>query len=139
MSKYVSKADVSLDREDQRQAKILVIDDEEAVVRVLTQLLERAGYEVASTQSAKDGFWIQRENSADLIIMDIFMPDVNGLEAIQRLKKTYPDTPIFAISGGSTMAGRDCLELAQEKGADYAFRKPFKAAEFVAAIGDALT
>lgn len=94
------------------QGKILVIDDEEAAVRVLTHLLERAGYEVTSTQTARDAFFLLRENPADLIITDIFMPDINGLEVIKRLKKLYPDTPVFAISGGSTMAGRDCLELA---------------------------
>ena len=119
-------------------AKILIVDDEDAAIRVLTQLLERAGYAVTSSQSAKDGMFLQREDPADLIIMDIFMPDLNGLEAIQRLKKTYPETPIVAISGGNNMAGRDCLDLAREKGADYAFRKPFKAAEFIDVINTAL-
>ena len=120
------------------QARILVIDDEEGAVRVLTQILTNAGYEVTSAQSGKDGVAIQRDEPADLIIMDIFMPDLNGIEAIQRLKKSYPKTPIIAISGGTTVAGRDCLELAKEKGADYAFRKPFKMADFVESVGAAL-
>ena len=116
------------------QHNILIVDDEESVILVLTQLLKRAGYEVRSTQSAKDGFFLQRENPADLIIMDIFMPNINGLEAITRLKKTYPDTPIIAMSGGGSFAGRDSQELAVEKGADLTFRKPFKSADFVEAI-----
>ena len=103
-----------------------------------SKILEHAGYEVTSTLSGKEGISLQRRNPADLIIMDIFMPDINGVEAIQRLKKSYPDTPIIAISGGHTMAGRDCLELAKEKGADFAFRKPFKMADFVETIGGAL-
>ena len=78
-----------------------------------SKILEHAGYEVTSTLSGKEGISLQRRNPADLIIMDIFMPDINGVEAIQRLKKSYPDTPIIAISGGHTMAGRDCLELAK--------------------------
>ena len=72
--------------------------------------------DVTSTQSAKDGFFLQRENPADLIIMDIFMPDINGLEAIQRLKKQYPDTPIFAISGGRTMGGKGLSGTGAGKG-----------------------
>jgi CheY-like chemotaxis protein len=122
-----------------KPGQILVIDDEEGAVRVLTQILEQAGYEVTSTQSGKQGVSLQRGNPSDLIIMDIFMPDLNGVEAIQRLKKSYPKTPIIAISGGQTMAGRDCLELAREKGADYTFRKPFKMAEFVETVRTALT
>ena len=127
-----------MSRDTQAPAKILVIDDEEGAVRVLTQILTHAGYEVTSAQSGKHGVALQRDTPADLIIMDIFMPDLNGIEAIQRLKKGYPKTPIVAISGGTTVAGRDCLELAKEKGADYTFRKPFKMAEFVETIGAAL-
>ena len=120
------------------KAKILVIDDEEGAVRVLTQILTHAGYEVTSAQSGKQGVFLQRDTPADLIVMDIFMPDLNGIEAIQRLKKSYPNTPIIAISGGTTVAGRDCLELAKEKGADYTFRKPFKMTDFVETVGAAL-
>jgi CheY-like chemotaxis protein len=126
------------DKIEGRKARILVIDDEETAVYVVTQILELAGYEVISSRSCKHGLFLQHETPADLIIVDIFMPDLNGLEAIHRLKKTDPRVPIVAISGGSTVAGRDCLELATEKGADHTFRKPFKAAEFVEVIDAAL-
>ena len=52
-----------------KPSKILVIDDEEEAVRVLTQILEHAGYEVTSTLSGKEGISLQRRNPADLIIM----------------------------------------------------------------------
>ena len=127
-----------MSQDTQSKVKILVIDDEEGAVLVLTQILTHAGYEVISAQSGKQGVALQRDTRADLIVMDIFLPDLNGIEAIKRLKKSYPNTPIIAISGGTTVAGRDCLELAKEKGADYTFRKPFKMADFVETVGAAL-
>ena len=74
-------------RQDEAQVKILVIDKEEATIRVLTHLLERSGYQVISTQSAKDAFFLLHETPADLIITDIFIPDINSLEVLTRLKK----------------------------------------------------
>jgi CheY-like chemotaxis protein len=73
-------------RQDEAQVKILVIDKEEATIRVLMHLLERSGYQVIPTQSAKDAFFLLRATPADLIITDLFMPDINDLEVIARLK-----------------------------------------------------
>ncbi|MBT5804164.1 MAG: response regulator [Gemmatimonadetes bacterium] len=74
-------------RQHEAQVKILVIDDEAAAIRVLTYLLERSGYQGISTQSAKDAFFLLHETPADLIIADIFRPDINSLEVLTRLKK----------------------------------------------------
>ncbi len=74
-------------RQDEAQVKIFVIDDGPAAIRVLTYLLERSGYQGISTQSAKDAFFLLHETPADLIITDIFIPDINSLEVLTRLKK----------------------------------------------------
>ena len=74
-------------RQDEAQVKIFVIDDGAAAIRVLTYLLERSGYQGISTQSAKDAFFLLHETPADLIITDIFIPDINSLEVLTRLKK----------------------------------------------------
>ena len=73
-------------RQHEAQVKMLVIDDEAAAIRVLTYLLERSGYQVISTQSAKDAFLLLHETPTDLIITDLLMPDINDLEVITRLK-----------------------------------------------------
>ena len=117
---------------------ILIVEDNDLNMKLFNDLLQAHGYETVQTMDGRDVLDLAREHSPDLIIMDIFMPDLNGIEAIQWLKKGYPKTPIVAISGGATVAGRDCLELAKEKGADYTFRKPFKMAEFVETVGGAL-
>ena len=105
-------------RQDEAQVKILVIDKEEATIRVLTHLLERSGYQVISTQSAKDAFFLLRATPADLIITDLFMPTSTTSKS-SRTSKIYRDTAVVAISGGNNMADRAPLELAQKKRRQY--------------------
>ena len=124
-------------RQDEAQVKILVIDDEAAAIRVLTYLLERSGYQGISTQSAKDAFFLLHETPADLIITDIFIPDINSLEVLTRLKKISRH-PHPRHLWRLQYRGQDPLELVQDKGADGTFHKPFKAADFIEPITAAL-
>ena len=112
-------------RQDEAQVKILVIDKEEATIRVLTHLLERSGYQVISTQSAKDAFFLLRATPADLIITDLFMPTSTTSKS-SRTSKIYRDTAVVAISGGNNMADRAPLELAPKKTPTVLFTNPSK-------------
>jgi DNA-binding response OmpR family regulator len=91
-------------------AHILVIEDDDQVRDMLQETLEDAGYEVVVASDGADGITHFREKRADLVITDILMPIVNGVEAIRELRKDVPDLKIIldhsAPSKGSRRAGR---------------------------------
>ena len=117
---------------------ILVIDDEERFIRLMAQLLERAEYRASVALSGVEGLRLCRQDPPDLAVVDIFMPRTNGLDLIRRLKRDFDTVRIIAMSGGGAIAGRDCLELAQEAGADATLRKPVSVAQVLEAISGVL-
>ena len=90
-------------------ATILCIDDEESVRRLFQVALEGAGYRVLTAENGKQGLRLLGHQEVDLIFVDIFMPEMDGLELIPLLRKMRPANKIIAISGGSgQMAWRGC-------------------------------
>jgi YesN/AraC family two-component response regulator len=81
-------------------ANILIIDDDQQILNMLSQILKRAGYGVVEALDGKQGLKLYRENPTDLIITDIIMPEKEGLETIMELQRDFPDVKIIAISGG---------------------------------------
>jgi len=107
--------------------RILVIEDDESHLRMLTTVLNKANYEVVSAPNGYSGFELFRENPCDLVISDIFMPEQEGLETITKLKEYYPNTKIIAISGGGIKTNympKDILEIAKDLGANKVMAKP---------------
>ena len=105
---------------------ILVIDDEPSYCRILTQILEASDYKVRTTLSGEEGVRLYREEPADLVIVDIFMPKMDGLEVIHNLKEEFPDVKLIAVSGGGSLEMTDCLQVAKELGAQRVFQKPVR-------------
>jgi len=105
-------------------AKILVIDDNVTFRQNLRDLLEFEGYNVAEASDGVEGVEKFRDQSADLVIMDIIMPKKDGVEAIWELKTEFPDVKIIAISGGGRIGPRNYLELAEGFGSDKVIQKP---------------
>jgi CheY-like chemotaxis protein len=118
-------------------ARILIIDDEEPVRNLIRQILERAGYEVVEALDGKVGMERFQEQSADLVIVDILMPEQEGIETIRILHKEFPQTKILAISGGGRMRNLDILPVAQIFGAHRTLAKPFERKDLLEAV-DAL-
>jgi len=81
-------------------ARILLIDDDEGFRGMLQRTLQRAGYEVVASGSGKEGLDLLSRVRVDLVLTDIIMPDMDGLEIIQRLRQTQPSLKIIATSGG---------------------------------------
>src|SRR6267378_6795934 len=81
-------------------ARILVMDDDELLRGALRVALEAAGYEVVEAANGDEGLRLQREQGADLVLVDIFMPERDGLEVIRALRAETPQTKIVAMSGG---------------------------------------
>ncbi|MCZ6680199.1 MAG: response regulator [Candidatus Poribacteria bacterium] len=116
-------------------ARILVVDDEEGIRTALCAALEHIGHEVVGAPDGEMGLRLYREKPTDLVILDIFMPEKEGLEAIMELKRDFPDVKIIAISGGGTVVGGwDPLTIAEHLGAVRTFTKPFALKEIIEAV-----
>jgi CheY-like chemotaxis protein len=119
-------------------ARILIIDDDDQVRSILRRTLEAHGYDIAEAQNGSAGIASFKQDPADLIITDIYMPEKEGLETIIELKREYPDLRIIAISGGSRDVDLDFLPVAQRLGAVKTLPKPIDRTDLLAAVGEVL-
>ncbi len=117
-------------------ATIVLIDDDDQLRRLLQIALEDAGYRVLSAAGGKDSMRLLHDQVVDVIVVDIFMPDMDGLELIPLLRKTRPATKIIAISGGS--ATGNYLDMAKHLGANATLMKPFSLQELLHAVATQL-
>jgi len=117
-------------------ATILIIDDEESIRTVFQVALEGAGYRVLTAEDGKHGLRLLAHQVVDLVLVDVFMPEMDGLELIFLLRKTRPACKIIAISGGS--GERDHLDTAKKLGAHDALKKPCSMQEVLAAVSSQL-
>lgn len=118
-------------------ACVLIIDDEASVRAMVKQMLEKEGYTVEEAENGETGLRFVAHNPVDLAIVDIFMPEKDGLGVILELREKFPHVRIIAISGGSRR-GPDYLSIAQKLGAQYTLAKPFERQELVSAVGSVL-
>lgn len=123
---------------------ILLIDDEEDVRDSVERILEMAGFDVEAVSSAEEGLARIGEKDFDLVITDIIMPGINGVDAIKCIRRTSPDIRVLAISGGGNF-GLDAykpeavttaayLQAATDAGADAILTKPFQKTELLQSI-----
>lgn len=106
---------------------VLVVDDQDQVRQLIRETLELAGYQVEEARDGKEGLDRYRARSTDLVIMDILMPDQDGLETIMTLRREFPDTRIIAMTGGSDTIGvLNFLGVAKMLGAGRTLQKPFE-------------
>lgn len=117
-------------------ARILVIDDEEPVLALLGRILASSGHEVLLAGDGRRGIKLYRESPADLIIVDLFMPEQDGFETMTLVRKFFPQTPIIAISGNEL--GPMMLSIAHTLGAVAVFSKPFSNEDLLSSINNAL-
>ena len=119
-------------------AKILVVDDDSAVQATIRLLLERAGHSVVVAGDGRKGLAIFEAGEFDLLFLDIFMPGMDGLEAMRLVHQQQPLIPIIVMSGRpidrDPALGPDFLTMATKLGAVCSLQKPFKAAALLAAV-----
>jgi CheY-like chemotaxis protein len=113
---------------------ILFIDDEEPVRKLFQEALEKFGYTVRLATDGNEGIKLFRENPADLVITDIFMPEKDGHALILELLQEFPETNIFAITGKKSFEPQMELDIAETLGAKRVFTKPCKLSELLEAI-----
>jgi len=104
--------------------KILIIDDEALIRKMLKKFLEMNGFQIIVAENGSKGIALFNAHHPDLIITDIIMPEKEGLEIIQEIRKTNPHIQIIAISGGGAVDPELYLDLAKKFGAQHSFSKP---------------
>jgi two-component system, NtrC family, nitrogen regulation response regulator NtrX len=105
-------------------ARILVVDDEKNIRRTLGLVLEGEGYEVAAFGTAQEGLAYLEKEGADLVILDIKLPGMTGVEALSKIRSSntdYTDIPIIMISGHASLA--EAVETVKRGATDF-FEKP---------------
>lgn len=105
---------------------VLVVDDEDQIRQLIRDTLEQAGYDVQEARNGIQGLECYRAKPTDLVVMDILMPDQDGLESIMTLRREFPASRVIAITGGSDMIGiLNFLDVAKMLGARRTLQKPF--------------
>ena len=124
-------------------ASILVIDDDPAVLATIKILLERAVHRVEAVDSSRAGLKLLGTRSFDLLIVDIFMPGMDGFETMKLVHRSHPEMPVIVISGQQfALASErppDFLHMATRLGAVSSLQKPFRPAELLAVVDGSLS
>lgn len=111
------------------ERKILVVDDDPDILKVVSAFLELEGFKVYKASTIAEARTFFKRNSPDLVVLDIMLPDVNGLEWLKEVKRFYPLTPILLLTAKSSVSDK---VIGFELGADDYLSKPFEPLELVA-------
>ena len=114
--------------------KILIVEDEEKIARFIELELIHEGYEIIKTNNGRTGLEIAEKGEVDLIILDIMLPELNGLEVLRRLRKTS-DIPVIMLTARDAVMDK---VSGLDAGADDYVTKPFAIEELLARIRTAL-
>jgi CheY-like chemotaxis protein len=119
-------------------ASILVVDDDAGVAGLIFELLAGEDYSVQRAINGREALKMVQDRLPDLIITDLVMPEVDGLEFIAALRRIDMRMPIIAISGGGLVDKRTYLSLAGKMGANAILAKPFANDDLVRKVGELL-
>jgi DNA-binding response OmpR family regulator len=113
--------------------RILVIEGNLDLRDYLRLALETQGYQVLTARNGEEALGYLNGHPVDVVLTDIFMPEMDGIETIAALRKLFPDIRVIAMSG---RPGVDYLAVARELGVARTLRKPFDIEELLAALGE---
>jgi CheY-like chemotaxis protein len=111
---------------------VLVADDNDVAQRLCRRVLEKAGYVVLIAADGLQAVDVALAQRPSMILMDVAMPGIDGLEAMRRIKEAIPTMPIVIASAHSMASDRERFLAA---GADNVLSKPFRLADLVAIVG----
>ena len=114
--------------------RLLLVDDDDRVRDSLRRLLEQAGHRVSAASDAGSALELYRREPFDLVLTDLAMPRINGIELVRSLRAYDPDATIFVFTGHAL---GDQLDLAREAGATIVLHKPLELEEFQRAVAEA--
>jgi len=116
-------------------AHIVVIDDEKVILEGIRLTLGEEGHQVSCFSSGKSGLDFLHEDEADLVVTDIRLPGIDGMEVLSRIKQHHPDIPVIVMTGYSTV--RNAVRAMKQGAFDY-LAKPFTDEELVIAVDKAI-
>ena len=123
IEKTLLRYDIAKAQKVTRQKKILVVDDEPAIVSTLKDSLEALGYQSIGASNGKEALQVIENNGLDLVITDIRMPEKSGIDLLHQIKESHPDLPVVIITGYPLAYPPD---KAMKEGADGYLAKPFR-------------
>jgi CheY-like chemotaxis protein len=115
-------------------ARVLIVDDESQMRELLCQALESRGHTVDQAADGRQALQRLAEHQPDLVITDLVMPEMEGIETIQAFRRKCPAIPMIAISGGGRLGPDSYLSMAGQIGANRTFEKPFRMEEILTAV-----
>ncbi len=115
---------------------VCVVDDDPTVRQTICSMLESAGYQTSQAHDGKAGLREIERSAAAVAVLDIIMPDHEGIETIALVKERFPNVQILAISGGGTVGPETYLTMARGMGADATLAKPFRADKVLPIVAD---
>jgi len=116
--------------------RILVVDDNDQMRAILRMMLESEGHEVLEAANGNIALDLQKKKPAELVVTDIIMPEMEGIELISHIRKITPHAKIIAISGGGKIDADLCLNIAGKLGANRTLLKPFSKPDLMSVIGE---
>ena len=119
-------------------ARILLVDDDPQIRDLLSDALAGEGHECSCAANGALGFKALQEAAFDLVVMDLIMPEAEGIETIMKIRNDGHRIPILAISGGIPMVPTNFLLAAGRLGADRTLAKPFELSEFMGVVEELL-
>jgi len=120
-------------------ARILIMDDDELIIKMLRMALENRGYDVIAATNGREGVRLYGTTPVDLVISDILMPEMDGIEALKALRQRNPELKLIAVSGGGKRLKMDLLKVARILGATATFEKPYNIQELLATVSRLLS
>jgi YesN/AraC family two-component response regulator len=110
--------------------RILIVDDNLMMRKFIRNIFSNEEYEIEEAENGSEGLQIARKHDIDLVITDIIMPVMEGLELIMHLKRDFPEIKIIAISGGKPYY----LYMAKKLGINNIFTKPLNLHQFLSTV-----
>lgn len=115
--------------------KVCVIDDDPLMLEHLAEMVTGLGFEVVTAADVDTGLRLVESQGSDVAVVDILMPDRDGLTFIMDIRRIRPDLRIVAISGGGRLGAGSLLSMAGGLGADATLVKPFSTTDLATALG----
>lgn len=114
---------------------ILVVDDDEVLRDLLCDMIKDEDFECVGAASGREALRCLSERTFNLVVSDVVMPDVNGVELLQKIHNRWPELPVLCVSGGGIgLEAEEVLHLVDAFGARHVAAKPFHCDDFLAAI-----
>lgn len=114
--------------------KVMLIDDNGALRLILSDMLEEMECSVIEAKDGVEAMRLAARKKPDLIVTDIMMPNMDGIQTINELRRCYGEIPIIAISGGQSDDDSKSLAHAKAEGADKVLQKPFSFSDFESSV-----